>query len=105
MDLDPTVQVAVVSVFATGITTLGIILVAVINNRKERSNAANAGVESALDKTEVLTRMLSLISENERKEAIISSLRTKIELLELENSELKAIIRLKGERDDAERSG
>lgn len=98
MDLDPTVQVAIVSVVATFITTAGIILVAVINNRKERSNAANAGVESALDEGEVLSRMLTLITENERKERTITSLRERVELLELQNADLHRRLESKGDQ-------
>lgn len=45
---DPTVQVAIVGVLATLITTLGVVFVAVINNRKERGGAADEGVEAAL---------------------------------------------------------
>jgi hypothetical protein len=65
MALDPNVQVALVSVFATTITTLGVIAVAVINNRKERTKAADAGVEAGLDEKDVLSRILALISEND----------------------------------------
>lgn len=63
MALDPNVQVALVSVFATTITTLGVIAVAVINNRKERTKAADAGVDAGLDEKDVLARILSLIQE------------------------------------------
>lgn len=48
MPSDPTVQVAAVGIFTTFITTVGVILVAVINNRKERTSAADTGVESTL---------------------------------------------------------
>lgn len=82
MVLDPNVQVAFVSVFATLITTLGVIAVAVINNRKERAKAADAGVEAGLDEGDVLKRMLNLIAENERKELTISHLRVDKERLE-----------------------
>jgi hypothetical protein len=67
MALDPNVQVALVSVFATTITTLGVIAVAVINNRKERAKAADAGVDAGLDEKDVLTRILTLIAENDDK--------------------------------------
>lgn len=80
--MDPNVQVALVSVFATLITTLGVVAVAVINNRKERGKAASAGVEAGLDEKDVLGRMLALIAENERKEKIIEELRARIRFLE-----------------------
>lgn len=88
MDLDPNVQVALVSVFATFITTLGIIAVAIINNRKERARAADAGVEAGLDEKDVLTRILALISENDAKDKELSDM--KIENLRLveENNKL-----------------
>ena len=80
--MDPNVQVALVSVLATFITTLGVISVAVINNRKERAKAADAGVEAGLDERDVLERMLSLISENERKEHALTQARAQIAALE-----------------------
>jgi len=90
MVLDPNVQVALVSVFATLITTLGVISVAVINNRKERAKAADAGVEAGLDEGDVLKRMLALIAENERKELSITHLRTEKQSLEEEVRSLRA---------------
>lgn len=48
MPSDPAVQVALVGIFTTFITTAGVILVAVINNRKERTGAADEGVEATL---------------------------------------------------------
>lgn len=48
MPKDPTVQVAIVGVLTTLITTLGVIVVAIMNNKKERGSAADAGVEATL---------------------------------------------------------
>lgn len=91
MDLDPNVQVALVSVFATFITTLGVVAVAIINNKKERAKAADAGVEAGLDERDVLTRVLSLISENDEKTAEkILVYEAKISDLEQINRELRA---------------
>ena len=73
--MDPTVQVGLVSVLATFVTTAGVVIVALINNRREREGAASAGVEAGLDERDVLERMLALISENERKEKQIAELR------------------------------
>lgn len=89
MTIDPNVQVALISVFATFVTTCGVVAVAVINNRKERSKAANAGVEAGLDERDVLERMLALISENERKEETIASLRRQIREMRAEMSQLR----------------
>jgi hypothetical protein len=90
MILDPNVQVALVSVIATLITTLGVISVAVINNRKERAKAADAGVDAGLDEGDVLKRMLALIAENERKETSITELKIAKQDLEEENRMLRA---------------
>ena len=90
MELDPNVQVALVSVIATFITTLGVIDVAVINNRKEREKAADAGVEAGLDEKDVLTRILTLISENDEKDKRISEDATRMAVLEAGNRMLRA---------------
>lgn len=90
MQIDPNVQVAIVGVFSTIVTTGGVIAVAMANNRKERDKAASAGVESALDERDILERMLSLIDENERKESAITASKARIAILEHENRELRA---------------
>lgn len=89
MDLDPNVQVAFVTVIATTISTLGVIVVAIINNRKERAQAASAGVEAGLDEQDVLKRMLELLAENGRKEATITSLKAQIRSLKAEIRDLR----------------
>lgn len=89
MKLDPNVQVALVSVFATFITTLGVIAVAVINNRKERTKAADAGVEAGLDEKDVLSRILSLIAENDEKDSEIAGLKSTVSQLEDDNRQLR----------------
>ena len=90
MELDPNVQVALVSVIATFITTLGVIAVAVINNRKERTKAADAGVEAGLDEKDVLTRILTLISENDEKDKKILEDSARMAALEADNRMLRA---------------
>lgn len=90
MALDPNVQVALVSVFATTITTLGVIAVAVINNRKERTKAADVGVEAGLDEKDVLSRILSLISENDALEKSLADVTAERDQLKDENRQLKA---------------
>ena len=87
--MDPNIQVAFISVLATLITTIGVIVVAVINNRKERGGAASAGVDKALDEKDVLGRMLSLITENERKESEIQALKDDNKRLRAENTFLR----------------
>ena len=92
--LDPNVQVALVSVFATFITTLGVIAAAVINNRKERTKAADAGVEAGLDEKDVLSRILSLISEIEELEKKLEASEAEKEVLRSEIRKLRAEVTL-----------
>lgn len=87
--MDPNVQVAAIGVFATTITTAGLIAVAIINNKKERAKAATAGVDAGLDERSVLGLMFSLMSENERKEEIIQELKQEVFELKTENRVLK----------------
>lgn len=98
MAIDPNVQVALVSVFATTITTLGVISVAMINNRKERTKSATAGVEAGagIDEKDILEQMLSLVAENQRKEDTINLLRKKNKQLTEHNNELRAQLRSVG---------
>ena len=91
--MDPNVQVALVSVISTLITTCGVIIVAVKNNQKERTKAAEAGVEAGLDEKDVLSRMLELIAENGRKESTITELRAKVSHLMSDNRDLRAQLR------------
>jgi len=95
--MDPTVQVAFVSIFATFITTLGVVAVAVINNRRERTGAAIAGVEAGLDEKDVLERMLALIADVARKQVMIDGLKSQVRLLIEENQKLRDELT---ERDD-----
>lgn len=90
MVLDPNVQVALVSVFATTITTLGVIAVAVINNRKERTKAADAGVEAGLDEKDVLSRILTLHSEKDGLQKSLAAVTAERDQLKDENYRLKA---------------
>lgn len=87
--MDPNVQVAFVGIFATMITSAAVVLVAVINNRRERSGSARAGIEAGLDEQNVLQRMLALIAENERKEFTIEGLKKQVRLLIDENNRLR----------------
>lgn len=99
MAIDPNVQVALVTVIATSITTAGVIIVAIINNRKERVKSAGAGVEAGLDEKNVLERMLSLIADNERKEKTIVKLEAKVKSQAATIANLRAQLR-KGQVDE-----
>lgn len=97
--MNPTLQVAFVSVLATTITTLGVIAVAIINQNKERAKTQkildNSGIVASYDEKsleEVLDRLLALISENERKETTIRNLRKRVRVLTDEVTELKTQI-------------
>lgn len=46
--MDSTVQVALIGIATTIVTTLGIVIVAVINNRRERGTAAESAMEKVL---------------------------------------------------------
>lgn len=100
MAIDPNVQVALVSVLATTVTTLGVVLVAVINNRKERQKSATAGVDegvkATLDEKDVLGRILVLMNEVDLAELANKALskrnrelQAKIRELEAENLRLR----------------
>ena len=91
--MDPNIQVAFISVLATLITTAGVVAVAIINNRKERTQTADVAVDAALDEKDILGRMLSLINENERKEATITTLKEEISQLKAENTALRLVNR------------
>lgn len=87
--MDPTVQVALVSILGILITTSGVVVVALINNRRERTGAASAGVEAGLDEKDVLGRMLALITENETLKATNEGLKRQVALLVEENFALR----------------
>ena len=96
--MDPNVQVAAIGVFATFITTCGLVAVAMINNRKERAKAAGAGVEAGLDDRSVFGILFSLMAENDRKEDVIQKLRK-------ENADLKAENRMLRKGASANKEG
>jgi len=91
---DPTVQVAAIGILTTLITTLGVITVAVLNNKRERGGAADAGVEATLrerlalrdeqildlreEKTDLRTRLDAALEENEEKTMLIRHLREEL---------------------------
>lgn len=74
--MDPAVQVALVSVFATLVTTLGVVAVAVINKRATPQTADDPDMD--LDANELLERLFAMAAENQRKEATIQKLKAQI---------------------------
>lgn len=76
----PTVQVALIGILATLITTLGVIIVAAINNRKERESSASKGMEAVLRERLAYKdeRIATLENTVSRKELVIERLRSEI---------------------------
>jgi len=91
--MDPNVQTAIATVITAAISTLGIVLVAMINTRSKNSKAEKEE-ESKEDESETLELLRALVLENARKEATIVRQRKEIE-------KLKARPASKGETDDA----
>ncbi len=95
MSLDPNVQVALVTIFSTIITTAGVVTVAVINRQSNGPSLKSDLGDRSLDIDELFERTLSLLEENERKETALVKERRSNRLLRQENAELKKeIVRL-----------
>ena len=88
MAVDHTVQVALIAVITTTITTAGVIAVAIINGRKEKNNPPTpTPVEDAgLSQKEILKLIESLIRENARKETEIQELKEELKTLRSRSS-------------------
>lgn len=69
--MDPAVQVAIVSVFATLVTTLGVVAVAIINKKGDHDREEGP---DELDVNDILSRLVSMAAEIQRKEASIQKL-------------------------------
>lgn len=94
MTNDPTVQVALVGILTTAITTGGVVLAAVVNNRRERSGSAEEGIEATLreritlrdeqiadlreDASQLRLRLDQALSENLEKTELIRHLRQEL---------------------------
>jgi hypothetical protein len=92
---DPTVQVAFIGVVTTFITTIGVILVAVMNNKRERRSAADVGVEVTLrerltlrdeqiaelreDKADLRERLDAALEEVQEKTALVVMLQQELQ--------------------------
>lgn len=90
MAIDPNVQVALITIVTTFITTCGVVVAAVVNSRKEKAKAATAGVEAGLDEKEMLQRLLRVLADNDRLEGINAELKTELEAAKKENRSLRA---------------
>lgn len=78
--MDPNVQVAIATVIGTLITTFGIVAVAFINRRGGQDDGVD-DPDSKSSNQDVLILMQSLVLENARKEATITSLQKEVEKL------------------------
>lgn len=83
--MDATLQVGLVGIFTSIVTTAGIVIVAMINNRKERGQAAESAMERTLRERIVL------------RDEQIADLRADIEARDRTISQLKEEIALSGE--------
>lgn len=76
---DPTVQVAVIGVFATSITTAGVVLVALISNRRPTPQSSDAVEKALRERIAVLEVANSALQyEIDRKVATIDVLREQL---------------------------
>lgn len=77
--MDPTVQVALIGIFTTVVTTIGVIGVAVLNSRKERGSAAESAMERTLRERITLRdeQIADLREELAEEEATIARLLAK----------------------------
>lgn len=79
--MDTNVQVALVSVFATSITTLGVIVTALISSRSKDKVTVSLPHEDDdpdWDMKDVVQHLISLVAENQRKEDTIAQLRKEL---------------------------
>lgn len=81
--MDPTVQVALIGIFTTVVTTAGVVLVAVVNSKKERGNTAESAMEMTLRERIILRdeQIDDLRGDLKEKEQVIMELIGEIEIL------------------------
>lgn len=91
MAFDPSVQVAFFGVMGTALSAGSVAVVALMNNRRERSSAADEGVELALRERLVLKEEMVAASQAEvaRKERVLTRVMADREALRQENHELR----------------
>lgn len=73
--MDPNVQVAFVSFLGVVVATGGVVIAALINSRKQQIKEEKAGLAPGDGDADVLNRVLFLVQESDRKEAMIKNLR------------------------------
>lgn len=94
MPEDSSVQIALIGIVTTLITTAGVVIAALVNNKRERSGSASQGVEAVLrervalrdeqitelrdDKADLRSRLDTALVENEEKTLLIRHLRDEL---------------------------
>jgi len=97
---DPTAQVAAIGIVTTLITTTGVLLVAVLNNKKERSDAADTGVELALREQITLRDERIALRDDQIKDLRADAEALRVRLAdEVEGNDVKSVVidNLRGE--------
>lgn len=81
--MDPTVQVALIGIFTTVITTAGVVAVAVMNNRKERGASAESAMERTLRERITLRDEQNAELREDNQELREENAQLRLEILEL----------------------
>lgn len=94
--------VALFGVIGTFVSTMGVVLVAMINNRKERRGAAEEGVEETLRERILLRdeQIVDLREDVAERDAMIATLREERASLREENKRLRTENRELRQADD-----
>lgn len=82
--MDPSLQVAMVGILTTFVTTSGVVVVAVMNNKKERGQAAESAIIATLRERITLRdeQIMDLRADVADRDHVIAQLRETIELQE-----------------------
>lgn len=80
--MDAAVQVAIIGIVTTLVTTLGVVFVAILNNKKERGTAAESAMERTLRERILLRdeQIADLKADIDEKDLRILSLLEKLDL-------------------------
>lgn len=106
--MEPTVQVAIIGIFTTLITASGVVIAAIVNNKRERTGAAAGGVESTLrerlllkderlvdlqeDKARLQARLDEALEANDENVQLTEMLRSEMAVKEQQIETLRAEI-------------
>jgi hypothetical protein len=78
--MDPSLQVALVGIVTTFVTTTGVVVVAVLNNRKERAGTAESAIIKVLEQRLTLRdeKIADLREDVMEREQMIAMLRSEL---------------------------